>query len=101
MATKRIVNLTAITSPVHKEDAFAASIIASDVDRKVSFEVLLNSMGFASSTVAGLPGGTAGVFLFVTDGRKIGEGAAAGTGVLVSWNGSNWVTVDAGTAVSA
>lgn len=40
--------------------------------------------GVENSTVAGLPAaGQSGRLRFATDGRKTGEGAGAGTGVLV------------------
>lgn len=54
-------------------------------------------------TVAGLPaaGQLEGVVAYATDGRKNGELAAAGTGVLVFSDGSNWIAVDTGATVAA
>ncbi len=53
-------------------------------------------------TVATLPGAPAtGDMAFTTDGRKTGEGAAAGTGVMVYYDGSDWVRTDDGTVVVA
>jgi hypothetical protein len=50
---------------------------------------------------ASLPAaGQAGRLLFVTDGRKTGEGAAAGTGVLAYDDGVGWRRVDDGTTVA-
>ena len=43
----------------------------------------------------------AGSQAFATDGRKAGEGAGAGTGVLVFHDGSTWIACDTGTAVEA
>jgi hypothetical protein len=48
-----------------------------------------------SYTVAGLPTGAAGTLAFATNGRAYNgagtlEGAGAGTGVLVSHNGTAW-----------
>jgi len=54
--------------------------------------------GVTSSTVAGLPPpGQVGRVRFATDGRKTGEGAGAGTGVLVYDDGVAWRRVDDGT----
>ena len=41
----------------------------------------------------------AGSQAYATDGRKNGEGAGAGTGVLVFYDGSNWMAVDSGQVV--
>jgi len=55
-----------------------------------------------TATVAGLPAaGTAGRLYFATNGRKTGEGAGAGTGVLVYDDGVAWRRVDDGTTVAA
>lgn len=53
-------------------------------------------------TVATLPEeGVLGQMVFVRDGRKAGESEGNGTGVLCYWDGSAWVTCDAGAAVEA
>lgn len=52
-------------------------------------------------TVATLPSGTAGEAAFASDGRKNGEGASSGTGVMVFFDGSNWIATDTGAAVAA
>lgn len=58
--------------------------------------------GAESFTVAGLPAaGQTGRMRFATDGRKTGEGAGAGTGVLVYDDGVAWRRVDDGTTVVA
>ncbi len=64
--------------------------------------------GVARSTVANLPALAgaaveAGRLYFATNGRKTGEGVAAGTGVLVyaDGNNANWRRVDDGTQVAA
>jgi len=54
-----------------------------------------------SFTVAGLPAGTAGETAFASNGRKNGEGAAAGTGVLVFHDGTAWRACDTGATVAA
>jgi len=53
-------------------------------------------------TVATLPTtGFAGAILYASDGRKNGEGAGAGTGVLAFYDGTNWIAVDSGQTVAA
>jgi hypothetical protein len=52
--------------------------------------------------VASLPSpGEAGMVAFASDGRKNGEGAGLGTGVLVFHDGSSWVACDTGATVAA
>ncbi len=58
--------------------------------------------GVQASTVAALPvAGQASRVRFATDGRKTGEGAGLGTGVLVYDDGTAWRRVDDGTTVVA
>lgn len=53
-------------------------------------------------TVANLPAaGEAGRTAYATNGRKAGESADNGTGVLVFDDGSNWIAVDTGATVAA
>lgn len=52
-------------------------------------------------TVATLPTGEEADLAYASDGRKAGEGAASGTGVLVFYDGSNWIAVDTGATVAA
>lgn len=54
-----------------------------------------------SYTVAGLPAGAAGDTAYASNGRKNGEGAAAGTGVLVFKDGTAWRACDTGATVAA
>jgi hypothetical protein len=42
-----------------------------------------------------------GITAYASNGRKNGEGAGAGTGVLVFYDGNNWIAVDSGQPVSA
>lgn len=101
MATTRIKNLTAHTTSLKPDDRFPVDINSPDATKSVKMSVLMASMGFRNFTAGTLPSGYAGGFIYVTDGRKVGEGVGAGTGVVCSWNGSNWITVDAGTTVAA
>lgn len=60
--------------------------------------------GFARLTVADLPlAGQAGQCYWVTDGRKSGEGAGAGTGVIGFWNvaTNEWLRVEDNAVVQA
>ena len=58
--------------------------------------------GVVSQAVADLPAaGQVGRLRFATDGRKTGEGAGAGTGVLVYDDGVAFRRVDDGTTVVA
>jgi hypothetical protein len=43
-----------------------------------------------SYTVANLPAGSSGALAYATNGRKVGEGAGAGTGVPVYYSTSHW-----------
>jgi hypothetical protein len=53
-------------------------------------------------TVAGLPADAQpGQVRFAADGRKNGEGAGAGTGVQVYFDGTNWIASDSGAPVEA
>lgn len=54
-----------------------------------------------SYTVAGLPAVLAGRIAYATNGRKNGEGAGVGTGVLVFSDASAWRASDTGAAVAA
>lgn len=54
-----------------------------------------------SFTVAGLPGGSSIRIAFASNGRKNGEGAGAGTGVLVFHDGTAWRACDTGATVAA
>ncbi len=57
--------------------------------------------GVVALAFASLPAaGQAGRLLFVTNGRKTGEGAGVGTGVLAYDDGTAWRRVDDGTTVA-
>ena len=53
-------------------------------------------------TVATLPAtAEEGDMAYATDGRKAAEGAAAGTGTLVFFDGTNWIRPDTGATAVA
>ena len=56
-----------------------------------------------STIVASLPtsGNANGDLAYALNGRKPGEAAAAGTGVVVFWSRSAWIAVTSGVAVTA
>jgi len=56
-----------------------------------------------SYTVATLPtiSGSGIYVAFASDGRKSGEGAGVGTGVLCYWDGSDWIAEGTAAAVAA
>ena len=53
---------------------------------------------YYNKSILGLQGGST---VFASDGRKNGEGAGAGTGVLCFYDGSNWIACDSGQTVQA
>lgn len=58
----------------------------------------------ATFTVAGLPSSPAprsGSIAYASDGRKVGEGAGAGTGVTAYFSGGNWRRPSDDTIVAA
>lgn len=73
------------------------------VDRIHSLEIRENG-ALPNSTVAALPTPSAtmkGRLRFVTNGRKVGEGAGAGTGTLAYDDGTAWRRVGDDTTVLA
>lgn len=57
--------------------------------------------GVTSVLFAALPTpGQPGRLIFVSNGRKVGEGAGTGTGVLCYDDGVNWETCDTSTPVA-
>jgi hypothetical protein len=69
----------------------------------VIFTIDENGPAMPPYTVAGLPstGRITGAVAYASDGRKAGEGASSGTGVLVFFDGTNWIAVDSGATVLA
>jgi len=62
----------------------------------------LTTINLQALTVATLPTrAREGDVSYASDGRKNGEGAGDGTGVLVFFDGSNWIACDSGQTVSA
>jgi len=99
MATTTISTLPDLSLPIKPNDLLHVRT-ESGLDRKLTFAQLLGGMGFASFLFAVLPVGFAGGMIFVRNGLKSGEISGSGSGVLCSWNGSNWITVDTGSTVA-
>lgn len=99
---KQVTDLTA-ADPARADEILFSDASAGNAARKSTFQnAMAKLFGIGTSTVAGLPSASpAGQFLLVTDGRKAGEGAGTGTGVLCQSNGSAWKTVDNGTTVAS
>lgn len=64
-------------------------------------DVATQTVSLKSYTVATLPTGAAGKVAFASDGRKNGEGAGAGTGVMTFHDGTAWRACDTGATVAA
>ncbi len=80
----------------------AAKHTFNNVAGTLQAELTDNGLQFKSFTVAGLPGSApAGTVAYASNGRKAGEGAGVGTGVLVFRDGSAWKAVDTGATVAA
>lgn len=75
--------------------------LASKYARLGAANTFTNPQRLPSYTVAGLPAGAAGDIAFTSNGRKNGEGAGAGTGVLVFHDGTAWRACDTGATVAA
>jgi hypothetical protein len=72
-------------------------------DRKFHFDDYWAAMGIKTYTFADRNDDTfaEGSVRFISDGRKEGEGAGNGTGVMCRYDGANWITYDQGTTVTA
>jgi hypothetical protein len=67
-----------------------------------SGDTMTGPLGLPTYTVAALPPSTVGALAYATNGRKTGEAAGAGTGVLVvGGSDTQWISVMSGTAVLA
>ena len=63
-----------------------------------AFKALL---GVAGSTVAALPAGFNGALAFASNGRKLGEAAGAGTGVVAAFSNGQWRRLSDDTIVAS
>lgn len=59
--------------------------------RKLSVQSLRSESTGGVESVTGIPStGSAGSLIYITNGRKSGEGIGAGTGIVAYHDGSNW-----------
>lgn len=101
MALSRISDLTSVGSDL-RSNSLAEVSLNGTASRKATMSQLLAAFGVAAYTVGTLPSASpANKFAYATDGRKSGEGAGNGTGVIVRSTGSVWQTVDTATTVAA
>jgi hypothetical protein len=68
----------------------AVSVTPDTRDAALAAQGALNSGALELYTVANLPTGYEGRTAFASNGRKTGEGAAAGTGVPVYFSNTQW-----------
>jgi hypothetical protein len=62
----------------------------------------VTTVNLSPVSVANLPArAIEGDLSYASDGRKNGQGPGAGTGVLVFFDGSNWIASDSGQTVAA
>lgn len=71
-----------------------------DVDAALRV-LVLSSFGLTVAQLPASAAATAGLIQFVKNGRKNGEGAGLGTGVLAFNDGTAWRAVDTGATVAA
>jgi hypothetical protein len=100
MAAKRITGLSTGT-PTASHSIPIDIATGANTTTKATMGEVLAAFGIASYTVAGLP--TVGInrMAFATNGRKVGEGSGAGTGVLCISTVAAWIAVDSGSTVAA
>lgn len=71
--------------------ALQSLVVATNGLQQTTAKVFPLANALPNYTVAGLPTGQpTGACAWATNGRKVGQGAGAGTGVLVSFDGATW-----------
>jgi hypothetical protein len=80
-------------------------IVINDLVNKINAANAAIAGGFIASagsfTVAALPAGVESQFAYASNGRKIGEGPGAGTGLWVYFSLSQWRVVNTDAPVTA
>lgn len=100
--TTRLKDLgSVVRGGVAVSDSFLIASGESGSEKKITLDTLLETLGVRVFAFADIPSGYSGGMIFVSNGRKVGEGSGLGSGVVCTWNGSNWITTDAGTTVAA
>ncbi len=80
---------------------FFTSVRTSLVAAISAVQMLQSAAPLGSFAVAALPAGTTGNTAYATNGRKVGEGAGAGTGVPVYFSAGQWRVYSTDTQVLA
>ena len=78
--------------------AFYQVYVVDQTTGNLAVKALLSAASYA---VAALPAGLNGAIAFATNGRKIGEAAGAGTGVMVAYSTGSWRRLSDDTIVAA
>ena len=90
-----LVNVHDAASPL---DTDAANQAAQELR---AIKAKINAAAITTSTVALLPAGTNGKLAYASNGRKVGEAAAAGTGVPVYFSNAQWRVFSTDAVVAA
>lgn len=77
------------------------TVASGAVTAKAGLTVSGSPINLPTYTVAALPTAAVGALAYASNGRKVGEAAGCGTGVLVVGGSSGWISVMSGTAVTA
>lgn len=107
-AAQAAEELRAIKGKLNNVDAVADAALASAASKAnaggntniTDLTGLTGAVKQASFTFALLPAGTNGKICYCSNGRKVGEGAAAGTGVIVYYSNGQWRTFAADAIVT-
>jgi len=78
------------TTSLPNGGAYNASVVERALDRLAVLIQQLRELGLVSYTVASLPAALNGSTAFASNGRKVGEGPGAGTGVPVYRSRNKW-----------
>lgn len=62
---------------------------------------LLGRLALGSYTVGTVPAGAVGAIIYASNGRKVGEGAGAGTGVVAAYSNGAWRRLSDDTPIAA
>lgn len=104
---------TAITFPVTSVAGKTGAVVLAKADVGLSnvsnkaqlpldgSDAMTAPIKLMSYTVAGLPSAAAGLLAYASNGRKNGEGAGSGTGVMVFSDATAWRACDTGATVAA
>lgn len=85
------VNVDNAGSPLDADSANQAAQELRAIKTKLNaVKLVADTATVVSSTVALLPAGVNGKLAYAANGRKVGEAATAGTGVIVYFSNTQW-----------